>query len=175
MIKKISFPLFFIIIAICSFYLYSEYKKPIVHSGELAPDFEFKIENLSYKLSQFRNKWILIHFWGSWCGPCREKNKDLVALYNHFQNKKFKDADSFEIISLGIESKKQAWLNAIVQDQLNWKFHFSHVNSFNCSIAKKYGIKEIPATILINPKGQISFINVDIKIIEGHLSKSLYK
>jgi thiol-disulfide isomerase/thioredoxin len=152
------------------------YKQPGVSAGTAAENFSIQLLNGdSLSLNDLRGKWVLIDFWGSWCGPCRQANKQLVELFNNYQNKKFIDADEFVILSIGIESNKDRWLNAIQKDGLNWPYHSSTLNRFNDPVARLYKIKEIPTTVLVNPKGNILAVNADYNQINALLSKSLKK
>lgn len=102
------------------------------------------------KLSDFRGKYVLIDFWASWCGPCRDENPNLVEAYNRFKDKNFTVLG----VSLDRPDGKEAWLKAIKDDKLAWT-QVSDLKFWNNEVAKQYGIQSIPANFLIDPDGKI--------------------
>jgi len=150
------------------------YQMPRFADGEKAPDFTAYLPSgESITLSDFRGKFVLLDFWGSWCGPCRHENPYLVKLNDKFKAANFNGADGFEIISVGIETKKERWLAAIKKDGLNWKNHVSDFKRLKSPIAMDYGVREIPTKYLLNPNGVIIGVNPSFeeldKVLSGHL------
>lgn len=100
------------------------------------------------KLSDFKGKVVLLEFWGSWCGPCREGNPELVKIYNEFQQK------GFEILGVAAETDKEQWLKAIETDKLPWA-NVTDFNSDKNQAALIYGIYQYPSNFLIDRNGII--------------------
>ena len=152
------------------------YRLPKYESGEKALDFSSTLlSGDTFSLSQLRGSYVLLDFWGSWCGPCRKENPDLVNLYNEMKDQKFKAAGSFHIVSIGIETKKDNWENAIEKDGLIWPYHIGEMDRFSGKIAKLYGVREIPTKYLINPEGVILSVNEDISQIRSYLLEQTEK
>ncbi|KQB98637.1 AhpC/TSA family protein [Pedobacter sp. Hv1] len=102
----------------------------------------------SVSLSQFRGKYLLIDFWAAWCGPCRKENPNVVAAYQKYH------AKGFDILGVSLDKSKADWLAAIAADQLNWT-QVSDLKFWNSAPAKLYGVRAIPANVLIDPQGLI--------------------
>ena len=102
----------------------SEIRKEIMEKYEAAkqkqltgkaPDFtlpDLKGENVI--LSNYKGKYLLIDFWASWCGPCRKEIPNLKMIYE-----KYKDR-GFEIYSVSLDDKREAWITAIAELDLPW-------------------------------------------------------
>ncbi len=143
-------------------------------SGEIAPDFTSTTpDGQSMSLSDFKGQVVLLSFWGSWCGPCRDLNKEMVPLYHKYKDVKIKDAKGFTIFSVGMEKSKERWLKAIEKDGLIWPNHVSDLQRMNGAAGKKYGVWEIPTEYLIDEKGHIIMTNPTIKEVDNWLSKRL--
>ncbi|RXR32210.1 AhpC/TSA family protein [Flavobacterium piscinae] len=119
--------------------------------GKQAP--EFSAPNQDGKLVSLKEslgKVTIIDFWASWCGPCRKENPNVVALYNEFHDKGLNIIG----VSLDKEGDEKKWKDAITADKLNWP-QVSNLKYWNEPIAKKYSIKSIPATFILDASGKI--------------------
>jgi thiol-disulfide isomerase/thioredoxin len=150
------------------------YKKPSVINGETAPNFtSMTLDGTAFDLSTMRGQYVLLDFWGSWCGPCIEEVPELKALHQKFYGKKFKDAKNFDIVSFGVEKDRNRWAAAIQQlDMSQWQ-HVSDFQYLESPVAVLYGVRVIPTKILLNPEGVIIGVNLPTAEMEKLLNEKV--
>lgn len=135
--------------------------------GQIAPNFsQTDTIGKMVSLSDFKGKYVLIDFWASWCGPCRQENPNVVNAYNQYKNK------NFTILSVSLDKEKGAWLKAIHDDGLIWT-HVSDLKFWSNAVAQQFQIQSIPQNMLIGPDGKIVAKNLRGGVLQSYLADLL--
>ncbi len=135
--------------------------------GDIAPELTMNdVDDKPFSLSQLRGKYVLVDFWASWCGPCRGENPNVVAAYNQFKDK------NFTVLGVSLDNNKEAWIEAIKEDKLNWK-HISDLKKWSSAAVGMYGFDGIPYNVLIDPQGKIIAIGLRESALQHKLAEVL--
>ena len=120
------------------------------------------------KLSDFigKNKYTLVDFWASWCGPCKKEMPNVVAAYKEYNKK------GFGIVGVSLDNDVDKWKEAIKTWGMTWP-QMSDLKGWNCEGAAIYGVRSIPATVLIDQEGNIIARNLRGEAIKEKLSELL--
>ena len=134
------------------FVKYSRLNQP----GQKCIDFTVKgHDGKEIRLSDLlaKNKLVLIDFWASWCPPCRRENPNVVKAFNEYKDK------NFTIVGISLDKDKSKWMKAIADDNLAWT-HLSDLKYWDSEIPALYGVRGIPANVLLDPDGVIVAKNI---------------
>jgi len=125
-------------------------------------------EGKPVKLSDIiaKNKYTLIDFWASWCGPCRREMPNVIAAYKEYNKK------GFGIVGVSLDNDAEAWKKAITEMGMTWD-HMSDVKGWQCEGAALYGVNSIPATVLVAQDGTIIERNLRGEAIKEKLAELL--
>ncbi len=114
-----------------------------------APNFSLNdLNGNTVSLSDFRGKWIIIDFWGSWCSPCLKGMPELKGIYRQY-------ADKIEIIGIDCNDSEESWRDAVARLELPWVSLYQPEND---TVSKTYGVSAFPTKVVVNPKGKIQKI-----------------
>lgn len=137
-----------------------------INVGDKAPDIVLlSPKGKEIKLSSLKGKMVLLDFWASWCGPCRQENPNVVEAYQKYKDRKFKEGKGFEIYSVSLDRTNDPWIQAIEKDKLTWK---SHVWDKEGLASTKYEVRFIPTAFLIDGKGKIIAKGENIRGLRLH-------
>jgi thiol-disulfide isomerase/thioredoxin len=119
----------------------------------------------SIQLKSLQGKIVLLDFWASWCGPCRQENPNVVRLYKKFHPK------GLEIFSVSLDSNRDPWVKAIKTDGLIWPYHGSDFGGWGSKPAKDYQVESIPQTYLLDQSGKVIAKNLRGELLEQKLEE----
>lgn len=124
-----------------------EARKAEVASGTItAPNFTLPdLEGKKVSLSDFRGKWVVLDFWGSWCGWCVKGFPALKEAYDKYGNK-------IVVIGIDCNESEAEWREGVKQHQLPW---LNVYNGHDQELYKAYNIQGFPTKAIINPEGKL--------------------
>lgn len=144
-------------------------KLKTVAVGQVAPDFTMNDQDGNpVKFSDIykQNEYTLLDFWAAWCGPCRQENPNIVAVYNDYKDK------GFSVFGVSLDRDRDAWLKAIDDDKLTWD-HVSDLNYWNNAAAQMYAVNSIPSSLIVDKNGKIIAKNKRDKELRETVSELL--
>jgi thiol-disulfide isomerase/thioredoxin len=112
---------------------------------------------------QFKNKYVFIDFWASWCGPCRAENPNVVSAYQKYK------AKGFEVLGISLDTNAKAWKKAINDDGLHWT-QLSDLKGWKNDVALYFGVSGVPTSLLIDPQGKVIAKNIRGEYLQEKLA-----
>lgn len=119
-----------------------------------APDFTLKSasgENL--RLSEFRGEVVMINFWASWCGPCRQEMPLLEELYTQYQPL------GFTILGVNVEEDPGKARQMLAESPVSFPVLFDNTSK----VSKLYDVVAMPSTVLVDRDGNIRYLHQGYK------------
>ncbi|MCK9627605.1 MAG: AhpC/TSA family protein [Bacteroidales bacterium] len=117
--------------------------------GKLAPDFSLSSYNgETISLSSFKGKYLLVDFWGSWCGWCIEAIPTIQKCHEKYKEK-------MNFMTVACSDKEVLWKSAIEKYKMQG---FVNLIDDNGKVASLYSLHAYPTILLINPEGIIEAV-----------------
>jgi len=137
---------------------------PELARAKVAPNFQLtSSDGRTVTLESLTGKVVLIDFWATWCGPCREALPHVKKIAKRFAG------PQFQVISISLDRDDAKWREFIAQNEMTWIQYRD--GSFEGPVAKTFGVSAIPATFTIDADGILQDQHVGDADIEGKLKK----
>tara|TARA_R110002096_G_scaffold6409_2_gene29729 strand:+ start:48615 stop:49112 length:498 start_codon:yes stop_codon:yes gene_type:complete len=118
--------------------------------GQQAPDFALKSstgENL--RLSEYRGDVVMINFWATWCGPCRQEMPLLDELYSRYERV------GFNLLGVNIDDDSRRAMQMIEELGVNFPVLFDARKE----VSKLYEVEAMPVTVLVDREGNVRYVH----------------
>lgn len=122
--------------------------------GRPAPDFALKSstgENL--RLSEYRGDVVMINFWATWCGPCRQEMPLLDGLYQRYQRV------GFNLLGVNIDDDSRRAMRMIEELGVNFPVLFDAAKK----VSEEYDVEAMPMTFLVDREGTVRYVHYGYK------------
>ena len=96
-----------------------------------------------------KNKYTLLDFWASWCGPCRKAMPQIKEIYEKYGKK------GLAVVSLSLDTDGEAWKKAIAELGMTWT-QLCNPDGGSNEVGQAYGIEFIPTILIISQDGKIA-------------------
>jgi tetratricopeptide (TPR) repeat protein len=134
------------------------------NAGEpFAPSFNVKsTQGDQIALDKLRGKIVLLDFWASWCGPCREDMPEVRKIWKQYSG------ENFVMIGINLDRDQRAFDKYVREQGVSWPQYFDG-GGWNNKVSRLYGVHAIPHTVLIDQDGIIRATGLRA----GRLSKAI--
>ena len=137
-------------------------------SKNLAPEIEAElIDGTPFKLSELRGEYVVLDFWGSWCGPCLRDIPRLMELYAKY-------GDRVVFVSVAFEKNDKRWKSVSDKAGFSWKHQIVEEAKILLAspISRAYGVADIPAKFIVTPEGEL-ISGMNFEQMDAYLQASL--
>jgi peroxiredoxin len=127
--------------------LYSKLRISPIKGDKRAPDFSLlDLHGKKVGLKQFRGKIILLNFWATWCGPCKEEMPFLEILHQQFKEK------DFVVLTVSVDYEEAKVVREFINKQ---RYTFPVLLDPKSEVLDLFDVKGIPTTFIIDKKGKM--------------------
>jgi thiol-disulfide isomerase/thioredoxin len=114
-------------------------------------------------VDDLKGKVVLLDFWATWCGPCREALPHMREIAKKF------DGEPLVLMSVSLDSDQQKWKDYVAKNGMTWLNYYD--GGFEGPISKLFGVEAIPHTFTIDADGILQDEHIGDASVEGKLKK----
>jgi peroxiredoxin len=115
-----------------------------------APDFTLRgADGRNLRLAEQRGQVVLVNFWASWCGPCKQEMPQLNRLYDKYRSA------GFVMLGVNIDDDARVGASAAVR----WGVKFPVLLDSEKTVSRQYDMGSMPATVLIDRDGRVRYLH----------------
>jgi thiol-disulfide isomerase/thioredoxin len=138
--------------------------RPELARERMAPAFAFNAENgTRVSMDELQGKVVLMDFWATWCGPCREALPHMKKLAQKFSG------EPLVVVSVSLDQDEEKWKSFVAKNEMTWLQYRD--GGFEGPLARLFGVNAIPHTFTIDADGVLRDEQVGDASIEGKLKK----
>lgn len=115
-------------------------------------------------LAQYRGKHVLVHYWATWCEPCKDDIEDLAKLHEKYRRK------GFEVVGVNLDSSVGQAQQYLAKNRLPWKNLYDE-GGLDGRLANEMGVMTLPLMLLVDDKGQVINRNIHVAEVENELQR----
>jgi thiol-disulfide isomerase/thioredoxin len=139
-------------------------QRPELARAKVAPNFRLTtLDGRVLTLESLSGNVVLIDFWATWCGPCREALPRIRQIAKKF------DGQPLVVLSISLDNDEAKWRDFVAKNGMTWVQYRD--GGFEGGISEEFGVTAIPATFTIDADGVLEDQHVGDANIEGKLKK----
>jgi peroxiredoxin len=120
-------------------------------TGEPLPAFSLRdLDGAPHRLADYRGKVVLINFWATWCGPCRDEMPSIQDLRSQLKGK------PFAVLAINLDEPESRVRKFLAR----WKVDLPVLLDPERTVARQWNARILPATFIVGPDGRIRYSSV---------------